>query len=209
MKQHSSDKTSVSETHAHKFIVLYGLDENQKPRAARFDTTVNRELLRKAAVSLELDLQEAVGPELAEVARKFPPGRLYSSGRSFVPNVRRSLYEAFLDLLPTRDSELNSARAPSNAESSLASSSIPRNACGVDGNSAGSDGLPRSWKDIAVNHLVLVQENLSEGWWEAVVVERHGDVLTARWRDYPKYKPFRVHADAVALLNPSPTFNDK
>ena len=52
----------------------------------------------------------------------------------------------------------------------------------------------------------MVQETLRDGWWECIVVERRDDMLTVRWRDYPKWKPFVVHADAVALLNAAPSF---
>ena len=54
---------------------------------------------------------------------------------------------------------------------------------------------------------MLAQESLADGWWECVVVKRDNDMLTLRWRDYPKYKPFLCHVDAVALLNPAPGFD--
>src|SRR5260370_13929424 len=31
-------------------------------------------------------------PDVAEVAKKLPLGRLYANGRGFVPNIRQSLY---------------------------------------------------------------------------------------------------------------------
>ena len=46
-------------------------------------------------------------------------------------------------------------------------------------------GLPTSWDDIAVGHLVIAQESLDDGWWEAIVLARDGDMLTLKWRDYP------------------------
>ena len=208
MTKHHNDKASASQTRSDNYIVLYGLDENEKPRAARFIDTVNRELLRKAAASLDLELYAATSPELAEIARKLPPGRLYSSGRGFVPNVRRALYDTLMDLIPAGGSDLNSARATAGKENGITGAAIPKNEAGTEGNSAGAPGLPKSWKDIAANHMVLVQQSLSDGWCEAIVVERQGDVLTVRWRDYPKYRPFRVHVDAVALLNPSPSFSE-
>jgi hypothetical protein len=30
-------------------------------------------------------------------------------------------------------------------------------------------GLPRTWDDIAPGHLVIAQEALEYGWWEAIV----------------------------------------
>jgi hypothetical protein len=40
------------------------------------------------------------------------------------------------------------------------------------------------------------------GWWEAIVTDRAGDLVTMRWRDYPGYPKFVQHRTAVALLKP-------
>lgn len=62
--------------------------------------------------------------------------------------------------------------------------------------------LPKTWADIKPGSLVIAQENLAEGWWEAIVVEVAGDKFTLRWRDYPKFGPFNRSANQVALLHP-------
>jgi hypothetical protein len=43
--------------------------------------------------------------------------------------------------------------------------------------------LPRTWDEIVPGHLVIARETLEVGWWEAVVVERNGDLVTVRYRD--------------------------
>ncbi len=63
-------------------------------------------------------------------------------------------------------------------------------------------GLPRTWDEIAPGHLVIAQENLEYGWWEAVVIGRDGDMLTLRFRDYPKLPKFFRHRNAIALMSP-------
>ncbi len=35
--------------------------------------------------------------------------------------------------------------------------------------------------EIAVGHLVIAKATLEYGWWESIVVERTGDMLTLRW----------------------------
>jgi len=60
--------------------------------------------------------------------------------------------------------------------------------------------LPKSWAEIQVGSLVLAHEGLEEGWWEAVVTEMHGDVLTLRWRDYPDLAAIARNRNEVALL---------
>jgi hypothetical protein len=101
----------------------------------------------------------------------------YANGRGFVPNVRRDLYEKLIAAAggePSQDTE------------------TPRV----------TQGLPLSWDEIAPGHLVIAFENKEEGWWEAIVVARDGDMLTLRWRDYPKQSKVVRHRTGVALLNP-------
>jgi hypothetical protein len=64
-------------------------------------------------------------------------------------------------------------------------------------------GLPATWDDISVGHLVIAHESAIEGWWEAIVLARDGDMLTLRWRDYQQPHVVR-HAGSVALLKPTP-----
>ena len=119
-----------------------------------------------------------------------------------VPSVKQPLYDQVLAV--ARPSDSSGSTAGSAAPNGF--NKIPLNEARKEGNAVGTDGLPKSWKDIGPNHLVLVQETLRDGWWECIVVERKDDMLTVRWRDYPNWKPFVVHADAVALLNASPSF---
>ena len=68
-------------------------------------------------------------------------------------------------------------------------------------NPSATPSLPKTWADLRPGSLVIAQENLAEGWWEAVVVDVVGDNLTLRWRDYPKFGPFVRSANQVALLH--------
>ena len=61
---------------------------------------------------------------------------------------------------------------------------------------------PKSWEDIKVGSLVLVQESLADGWWEAVVTEIRNEVVTLKWRDYPRLAPITRRRPQVALLFP-------
>jgi hypothetical protein len=49
--------------------------------------------------------------------------------------------------------------------------------------------------------LVVAQDSIEDGWFEAVVTKRDGDTLTLRWRDYPSQPEFVRAIKAVALLN--------
>jgi hypothetical protein len=65
--------------------------------------------------------------------------------------------------------------------------------------------LPARWDEVAPGHIVIARETFECGWWEAVVVERNGDLVTLRYRDYPKYPALVRHRSAVALIGaPAP-----
>jgi hypothetical protein len=153
------------------FIVL-GLD-GDKPHAARF-IGANPALVTKAAEALKLKVVEVAGQDHAELVAKLPLGRLYSNGRGFVPPVREELYLKLTSALRVSLKGEKRERAP----------------------------LPRSWDEIAVGSLVIAPEAAEEwGFYHAIVLERKGDMLTFRWRDYPEQGVQTRHVATVALLN--------
>jgi hypothetical protein len=173
-------KAAAKESTASAPLIVLGYDENYKPRAARFPAT-DAELVTKAAQIMDLKVYEAATEDLAALAKKLPVGRLYGNGRGFVPNVRQSLYS---DIIVTLAVEPQAAVSKDQDELPVAI------------------GLPRTWDDIAPGHLVLAQEALDYGWWEAVVIARSGDMFTLRFRDYPKLPKFARHRTAIALMSP-------
>jgi hypothetical protein len=50
---------------------------------------------------------------------------------------------------------------------------------------------------------VIAHEDAINGWWEAIVLARDGDMLTLKWRDYDQPNVTR-HVSSVALLMPTP-----
>jgi hypothetical protein len=179
----SAIKTSTPASDDVGLLVL-GFDEQQKPCGARF-VDAKPDLVAKAAHLMGLKVYKAHSPDVAEVAKKLPVGRLYANGRGFVPNVRQALYSDVIVAL---------AGEPQQA------------AVGPDDDKASvpvARGLPRSWDEIAPGHLVIAQESLANGWWEAIVLDHKGDMLTLRFRDYPRLPKFFRHRTAVALMSPA------
>ena len=86
----SATKTSTPTSEAIGLLVL-GFDEQQKPCGARF-VGDKPDLVAKAAQLMGLKVYKATSPDVADVAKKLPIGRLYANGRGFVPNVRQALY---------------------------------------------------------------------------------------------------------------------
>ena len=176
-------------------IVLFGVDDDGKPRAARFEGA-SPDLVGKAAAVMNLKLCTADTDGLAAVAQQLPVGRLYANGHGFVPYIRRNLYAKLLQAAaipaPAREPQPEIPPADPNVDPRLNPATIPI-----------AQGFPRSWDDIEVGHLVVAQENAVDGWWEAVVIARDGDMLKLRWRDYPRMPIAVRHRHAVALLRPA------
>ena len=159
-----------------KTHILFGADEYAKPRAARF-SAVDPELLAKAAEAMHLRLIEVADPEVAQLAARLTAGRLHASGRGLVPFIKGDLYNELLaSTLGSQPPHPNPDPAPKE--------------------------LPRSWDEIEPGHVVIARETLECGWWEAVVVERSGDMVTLRYRDYPQYPNMVRHRSVVALISP-------
>jgi hypothetical protein len=150
------------------------------PIALVRDPSEDRELLVKAAEAMRLRLFEVTDEELAEVAAKLPAGRLHASGGGLVPYIKGKLYH---ELLWATMGELWPQQSPE-----------PK-----------AQDLPRSWDDVAPGHVVVARETLECGWWEAVVIERNGDLVTIRYRDYPDFPPQVRHRSVVALISPPST----
>jgi hypothetical protein len=62
-----------------------------------------------------------------------------------------------------------------------------------------SPAQPKTWDEIAPGHLVIAPDNLSDGWWPAVVVKRHEQKLVLKWRDFPNGDVIK-DVNSVALL---------
>lgn len=186
-------------------LVVHGLDSNGKPRAAQFKS-LQAIVAMKAAALMNLSTFKITTAEQAALAAKLPAGRLYSNGKGFVPFVRRDLYAHLLDAAAGRKPQ-NKAKAagashePAGVRAADRKDPIVRSKV-PDPAPPMPHGLPRSWSEIEVGHLVIAHSSIEDGWWEAIVIVRDGDVLTLRFRDYPKAEPFQRPLSGIGLINP-------
>jgi hypothetical protein len=159
-----------------RMLILFGTDADKKPRAARFIVDENLGLLAKAADAMDLIICDVKTRKLSDLALKLPAGRVHANGTGFVPYIRQDLYDAVVAAAGA------DAAAPAEPPATV--------------------GAPRTFDEIAKGHLVIAQEDLETGWWEAIVFACDGDILTLRYRDYPRLPKFDRHRTAVALLSP-------
>ena len=179
-------------------LVVHGLDSNGKPRAAQFKSP-QASVALKAAALMNLTTFNITTAEQAAIAAKLPAGRLYSNGKGFVPFVRRDLYASLLDAVAGRKRREKAKTAIRAADRK---DPIVRSGTAADPTSPMPHGLPRTWSKIEVGHLVIAHSSIEEGWWEAIVTARDGDVLTLRFRDYSKVEPFKRPLSDIGLINP-------
>ena len=170
-------------------LVLFGIDSRGKPKAARFGKQ-HAGLALKAATQLQLQVLAGNDPKIADLAARLPVGRVHATGRTFVPFIRRDLYDQLVAAAANGSAH---PQAPSIGSSS-ASGSTP-------GGSA--PHLPKDWQGIELGDLVIANDSREEGWYEAIVVHVDGDMLTLRWRDYPGERRLVRHRDRIALLYPN------
>lgn len=180
-------------------LLIFGLDENGKSKGARFLAS-QFESASQAASTMKLSICEALSNDLVELGKKLPSGRIYARGRAFVPFIKRDLY----DKLHAASGGLVRDAAGAEPAASPAKDSADAAAKSSAEAQPVVTGLPKYWDQIQPGHLILNFEGPGEGWWEAVVVARNDQMLTLRYRDFPKVKMFDRHISTVALINPGP-----
>src|SRR5215468_3000173 len=173
-------------------IVLFGIDSRGKPKGARFGKE-HASLATKAAAQLHLNVLASNDPRVAEIAARLPVGRVHATGWTFVPFIRRDLYDKLVAAAP--NGNLGQPLIPPSGATGGAAGSRPPGS---------SPNLPRSWHEIGVGDLVLAQEDPTDGWYEAIVVEAANDMFTLRWYHYPRFRRFIRHRLRLGLLYPGP-----
>ena len=111
--------------------------------------------------------------------------------KAFVPFIRRDLYDKLVAAAPNGNAHPTSP--PASGASGATGSKPP---------GGSSPNLPKTWQEIALGDLVVAQQNREDGWYEAIVAEANGDMLTLRWRDYPQERRVVRHRNQLALLYP-------
>jgi hypothetical protein len=174
-------------------VVLFGLDDHGKPKAARFPEK-QADLATKAAGLLKLQVLPIIGASVSDLAGRVPAGRIHANGRGFVPYIRRDLYAKLV-------AAAGSSTSPADTPTDITAIGIKINASSSEQNTGGD--RPKNWDEIATGHVVVAQDTPTDGWYEAVVVENSGDMFTLRWRDYPRERRITRHRLSLGLLYPN------
>src|SRR3984893_10088767 len=127
-------------------VVLFGIDGHGKPKGARFGKD-HADLAIKAASQLQLRVLASNDPKIADLATRLPVGGVHPTGRTFVPFIRRDLYDKLVAAAPNGNTQPTS---PPASESSGAEGAKPPG--------GSSPNLPKTWQEISLGDLVVAQE---------------------------------------------------
>jgi hypothetical protein len=194
--------TSNQELQASPAIAVFGTDESGKPHASSF-SEADAELAEKAARLMGMQVLRLATDEQRQLAAKLPAGRVFASGRAFVPFVQAGVYEALRAFAgPASHSpagDPSSARKGKPEAAPAHSGASPTEAAG-----AGERDAPKQPPGaIDIGTVVLALTEPTMGWWEAVVIKAKGDVLTLKWRDYPDEPQIVRRRHKVVRLEPA------
>lgn len=174
-------------------LVMLGLDDRGKPHASWFGAA-DADAAAHAADMMDMALIEVDSDELVAIAGKLPPGKLFESGKAFVPFVKRETYDrltAYLDDDYVAASAARVEAAAAAAEYAKASK----------GETKGRQ--PGDWSNLMVGDIVLASEGLDDGWWEAKIEEvLPEEQFRLRWREWPELEDFTRGVVDIALLHP-------
>lgn len=173
-------------------LVVLGLDETGKAHASWFGQA-DAELAEKAAGLMEMAVLPISNDEIKAAAGSLPKGKVFASGRGFVPFVKAGVYEKLVAFLP-EGSRPKKPKAKKMAEAPAKKAKAEPEAPPV---------LPANWGKIEVGALVMASIDQIEPWFKCIVVsERANGVFVLRWRDYPDDPKIVRRREDIALLHP-------
>ncbi|WP_152047147.1 hypothetical protein [Aureimonas psammosilenae] len=197
-------------------LIVLGRDDSDRPHASWF-TADEAELAAKAAGLMEMAALPVEGDALAALAAKLPHGRVFASGKAFVPFVRAATFDDLVRHLsagvtgPSRsrkESEPARAAAKGGRKREAAVNEAAKSEAGegpaIEPGATEAYALPGDWPEIAPGCLVLASEGGSDGWYESVVLEEKAEnEFVLQWRDWPDLPTFTRRLDQLGLLHPT------
>ncbi|MDW9957972.1 hypothetical protein GOB20_09050 [Sinorhizobium meliloti] len=179
-------------------VIMVGLDDQGRPHASWFEEDEG-DAAAVAADLMDMALIDLGNDELAAIAKNLPRGKLFDSGKAFVPFVKRTTYDQLATYLD--DDYIAAAAARVEAAAAAVSAAAEDYAKASKGEVPARQ--PEDWSKLLVGDLVLARDIPEEGWFEALVVGQAAeDRFRLRWRDWPELPGFTRALTDIALLHP-------
>ncbi len=200
-----SDPSAIATlaSHAPPALVVYGRDDGGRPHASVFADS-EADLAEMAAGLMGMRAFRLVEPEHLATVAGLPQGRVFASGKAFVPFVKAAVYDRLTALggePAPKVSDRAAAPAGKRARSKtkdLPQSQTPPVASDVAKFNATSFSAA-SVGPFTIGMVVLAPE-LEMSWWEAVIVAADEQGVVLKWRDFPEEPTFKRQLNQLAFL---------
>lgn len=158
-------------------VIVYGAPERGGGGQAGWFPANEADAAVRTGALLKLASRSVSTDELAFLAARLPAGELTGVARRFAPIVSPAAFAAL-------------SSAPWSTAPKLEPKPVK--------------GPATNWADLQPGHVVLCPEETSdEGWWQAVIVRRVGDMATLRWRFDPDMAAFMKPVGKLGLIQSS------
>lgn len=188
-------------------LVIFGKDDSGKAHASSFgDGDVA--LATKAASLMGMRLLPVQTEEERALAAKVPKGKVFASGRGFVPFVKASLFAAIEAIAPASEVAASSkSQAPAeliHANEETDAEEL-RVAAALLTEVTPAVPQPTGWHDIQVGSIVLSAAQPGQmDWFECLVLSVEAEHrYELRYCDWPQEPTFTHHVADIGLLHPS------
>ncbi|RWD01420.1 MAG: hypothetical protein EOS58_25425 [Mesorhizobium sp.] len=188
-------------------LIVFGRDETSKAHASVF-LLPDIDAAEGAAKLMGMHSHRLEPGEAADIAMRLPRGKLFDSGKAFVPFVKGDLYTRIAALAGVGDEPRQASTGPDAPEAAEnASAGLPEAGKGPadDGQGAGSGdgGSPDRWAKLTVGDLVLASEGPDEGYFEARITKAKAKgIFTLKFRDYPDAPSIDRSYYQLGLIHP-------
>ncbi|MBM2362726.1 hypothetical protein JQX22_25110 [Sulfitobacter pseudonitzschiae] len=190
-------------------IIVFGTDDTGKPHASTFGIDQRHDAIRAAGL-MGFQALAVEGDALIALAKLIPAGKVFSSGKGFVPFVKREVGEQLQQFAQDHPDQLITVPVPVASETDTSPDQGTSDKTPV----ATSAEQPKDWMDIKVGSRVLAVDDPDDGWWEAIVQHVHESgtqahpcpMFTLIWEAFPDDGRFVRRFDQVALIHPA--FNE-
>ncbi|WP_018700323.1 hypothetical protein [Amorphus coralli] len=172
-------------------LIVLGRDAAGRSHASWFDES-QVEPAHDAAEVMGMTTLPVSSDDLRSLAGDLARGKLFASGKAFVPFVNGTLFSKLTTHLSDEQ------------RSEIEASRMGEVAAGVsDGKRPEPPHLPEDWSKLTVGSLVVACESADGGWWLARIVKVASEnSFTLKWLDYPDDPAVNRQRKHIALLHP-------
>lgn len=194
-------------------LIVFGLDDNQRPHASSFLRSEAQLAIKAAAMMGMRVMPVSTEVELA-IAAKLPRGKIFGSGKAFTPFVKAGLFDEIIaaarlapepstTMLDDDDLQAGASDKPA-IEPAPKAKKAAKAKTDLAPRVVATPAQPADWEAIEVGCVVLATappQHLT--WYECEVIAVDGDELTLQFLDWPEEPTFvRAVAD-VGLMHPT------